>query len=135
MTNQDLPNQSQFSAQESMIAERSQHSLEETAQPSEEETNQSNAAKRRQQLIIGVVALLALIILGLALLVWMSSGASPKESNLDDTNLVQTLPPEAGPLQVRVNNLKTQLMQADPAKNDLALPPLDMDLRLDPKQR
>ncbi len=43
------------------------------------------------------------------------------------------VPVEVSPLLERVNRLKTELQDADPIKQSLVFPPVDMQIMLDPK--
>jgi flagellar basal body-associated protein FliL len=127
MENQ-IPTQSQFTANEPLIAQdylRSEKDL------SEEQPKQTDSQKL---LKIGIVIGGVIILLLLMTLIFYNPGQQPTDEQPEDPELVEQLSPEVSLLQSRVRNLRTQLEQADPVRSDLPFPPVDVQLRLDDKR-
>ncbi len=124
--------------EESVLTNQTQFSYEEPFRqvPSvagEKTTATAQSPKsRRMMLIVGGVVLFFILIILLVLV-----GRRPtitKTSPFQQPSEATPLPAEANPLRERVERLQTELEDADPTKQSLLFPPVDMDIRLDPKQ-
>lgn len=117
MTDQD--NQTQFTFEEPLF--EAPPSL-----PKEPDAPLKAWYKRPQTLII-----LGVSTLGLLLFALYVASRPQQQSGNEILNLQASPSPTAlSPLEQRVNQLKTELQAADPSKQELPFPPVDMELEL-----
>lgn len=123
-------NQTQFSFEEPM-RETGQPTFETKKNDLQEEANKENKKSKK----IPIFALFAgigflLVMLGLAA-VFMR----PRQTTQNITNQTETptgnKPVVRDPILTRLDNASAELKNADPSKQDLVFPPVNMDIRLD----
>lgn len=119
-------NQTQFSFEEPIFENQASYSEE---KPVDENLDKKKGKKKRLILVgIGIfIVLLSLIIL------LARNGNGMIEEIIEPP--MQEVPRELSPLQLRIEDARELLELADPSKQDLAFPPVDLNLRLDPKVR
>lgn len=119
-------NQTQFSFEEPIFENQASYSEE---KPIDENLDKKKGKKKRLILLgIGIfIVLLSLIIL------LARNGNGMIEEIIEPP--MQEVPRELSPLQLRIEDARELLELADPSKQDLAFPPVDLNLRLDPKVR
>lgn len=91
----------------------------------------SKKSNKKLMLIIGFVGFLILI-LGLVVIFSLSKGEQTEQ--LQEEELIEQKT-TTNPFQERITRAREELEDADPTKQDLSYPPIDMELRLDPKPR
>ena len=125
MVEKQIPiNQTQFSFEEPIFENQAVY-----AEEKPEDTKPQS--KKKLFVVFGVIGFFVLLLL-LIIVVRMSRNGQIEEIiDEPDTQVSQ----ELGPLEQRIKDARELLNLADPAKQDLAFPPIDMDLRLDPKER
>lgn len=127
MAEQEIPiNQTQFSFEEPIFENETVY-----REDKPEDLEQKPKSKKKLFIIIGIVGFIFIILL-LVLVMAMRSRGSTQEVG-EDTNPV--VAKELGPIQQRIEDSRELLDIADPAKQDLAFPPVDLELRLDPKEK
>jgi hypothetical protein len=89
----------------------------------------------RTHTVLAAVGVTLLVLL-LVLLV-LAALFSPRNTMVPtDTNEVVTdTPKQLSPLEQKVQNLKSELNQADPTRGQEPFPPVDLDIRLDKSER
>ncbi|GIK83959.1 MAG: hypothetical protein BroJett025_05810 [Patescibacteria group bacterium] len=85
---------------------------------------------KKKFVIIAVIGVLLIVIALILIAVGMKNGNGIIPVEEDEPIITE----ELGPLQRRIQDAKELLELADPAKQDLAFPPVDMQMRLDPKE-
>lgn len=127
MAEQEIPiNQTQFSFEEPIFENETVY-----REDKPEDLEQKPKSKKKLFIIIGVIGFIFIILL-LVLVMAMRGRGSTQEVG-EDTNPV--VAKELGPIQQRIEDSRELLDIADPAKQDLAFPPVDLELRLDPKEK
>lgn len=120
--------QTQFSEEEPLFESPESHPK--NIQPSVAVTPPANS-KHKKMLIIGIsiIAIILLIITILALAMGRPKG-----------EVEESITPSPSPaaiteseMQSRITKLRSDLKEADPTKQDLTFPPVDLELRLDKK--
>lgn len=119
-------NQTQFSFEEPIFEDQAVY-MGET--PEEKEVKPKS---KRNLIFIGIVGFILFLLLIVVLL--FASRNNKTDEVIEDENIV-VVTKEMGPLQKRIEDARELLDTADPTKQDLSFPPLDMDIRLDPKTR
>lgn len=119
-------NQTQFSFEEP-IFENSAVYVEE--KPVEEPTEKPQNKKK----IIGI-AIVGIVLILISVIVLISSMRNKTEEVIE-TEPEAVVTKELGPLQKRIEDARELLDLADPSKQDLAFPPVNMGIRLDPKEK
>ncbi len=123
---QNSINQTQFSFEEP-IFENSAVYVEE--KPVEEPTEKPQNKKK----IIGI-AIVGIVLILISVIVLISSMRNKTEEVIE-TEPEAVVTKELGPLQKRIEDARELLDLADPSKQDLAFPPVNMGIRLDPKEK
>lgn len=127
MAEQEIPiNQTQFSFEEPIFENETVY-----REDKPEDLEQKPKSKKKLFIIIGVIGFIFIILL-LVLVMAMRGRGSTQEVD-EDTNPI--VAKELGPIQQRIEDSRELLDIADPAKQDLAFPPVDLELRLDPKEK
>lgn len=127
MAEQEIPiNQTQFSFEEPIFENETVY-----REDKPEDLEQKPKSRKKLFIIIGVIGFIFIILL-LVLVMAMRGRGSTQEVG-EDTNPV--VAKELGPIQQRIEDSRELLDIADPAKQDLAFPPVDLELRLDPKEK
>jgi len=120
-----LTNQTQFSYEEPY-----RESSRVVAGEAEPATPKPNSKKKLIILVgIGIFLLFFVLILLAAM--------RPKQIEVGQFQqpvFATPVPVEVSPLLERVNRLEAELQDADPVKQSLVFPPVDMEIRLDPKK-
>lgn len=126
MTEEQVPiNQTQFSFEEPIFEDQMVYAEEKPlADPSQKPKKSKKVVIFA---IVGFVFFLILVILGIA-----SMGNKTEENTETEPEVVVTK--ELGPLQKRIEDARELLDLADPTKQDLSFPPVNMEIRLDPKE-
>lgn len=91
----------------------------------------SQKGSKKLLIVIGLSGFLVLIF-GVLVLVYFSRGKQIDEQQ-EEKLVEQTT--TSNPFQERITTAREELKDADPTKQDLSYPPIDMVLRLDPKPR
>lgn len=120
-------NQTQFSFEEP-IFEKEQVYIEETT-PEQEE-----ARRKKKKKLFKIIAVLAVVLILLATMILMIVNRKGLPEIIFNPPPA-TMAPELTPLQLRIQDAREQLNLADPAKQDLSFPPIDLNIRLDPVTR
>ena len=128
MNNQDMVNQTQFSFEEP-IFEDAQVYADET-QPKEVQPPVNNK-KKKILIIAGIVGFLFILLLLLLVVVRARKAVTPTDDPVKQVEETKN----DDPIQDRIDDARDLLEEADPTKQDLSFPPVDMDLRLDPKEK
>ncbi len=123
---QNSINQTQFSFEEP-IFENSAVYVEE--KPVEEPTEKPQNKKK----IIGI-AIVGIVLILISVIVLISSMRNKTEEVIE-TEPEAVVTKELGPLQKRIEDARELLDLADPSKQDLAFPPVNMGIRIDPKEK
>lgn len=127
MAEQEIPiNQTQFSFEEPIFENETVY-----REDKPEDLEQKPKSRKKLFIIIGVVGFIFIILL-LVLVIAMRGRGSTQEVGEDISPVVTK---ELGPIQQRIEDSRELLDIADPAKQDLAFPPVDLELRLDPKEK
>jgi hypothetical protein len=120
-------NQTQFSTEEPLFENASLPSSSQKIAP------ETSSPKKPNPLFFLVVGLLFFIIVLLLIVLLLPQKNLPKLMVQPTPSPVSTA--KQTELQQRVNEINTDLKNADPTKVDLLFPPVDMSLNLDPPQR
>lgn len=127
MAEQEIPiNQTQFSFEEPIFENETVY-----REDKPEDLEQKPKSKKKLFIIIGIVGFIFIILL--LVLVMAMRGKGTTQQVDEDTDPV--ISKELGPIQQRIEDSRELLDIADPAKQDLAFPPVDLELRLDPKEK
>lgn len=122
--NQDFvpDHQTEFGAEEPLF--------ESVYQPvTEEEARAKKAARRKIVGVVGMGASLVLVLVGV--MAWLFSGQRDTTNQVTETPMpTATATPLSG-WPARIQALKSELEAADPARQSLSFPQVDMELRLD----
>jgi len=118
-------NQTQFSIEEPIFENQAVYQEEKP-----EQELQKPKSKKTLVIIISVIGFI-LIVLGLLIVTRMRNG----NGIVAEPELEPTVKKELGPLEKRIQDARDLLDIADPAKEDFAFPPVDLLIRLDPKER
>jgi len=86
---------------------------------------------RQKWLIIGGITIVALLALLLGVLMLFRTPGTGLSDTFNFNPIIENSPPSE--MQLRVKSLQEELTEADPAKRDYPFPPIDMDIRLDPR--
>ncbi len=124
--NQVPLNQTQFSFEEPIFEEKSVYIDE---KPVDEQTEKPKSKKKI--VVIAVVGIVLILVSLIVVVAGMRKG--PSEVSEEEPEVI--VAKELGPLQKRIEDARELLDLADPSKQDLAFPPVNMGLRLDPKER
>lgn len=128
MTEEQVPiNQTQFSFEEPIF--------EDTAVYAEEKPVEDAAPKPKKSKKIVVIAIVGGIVLILGLLILIIVSMRNGVEEIVETEPEVIVPQELSPLQKRIEDARELLELADPSKQDLAFPPVNMEIRLDQKER
>ena len=119
-------NQTQFSFEEPIFENSAVYAEE---KPVEEPTEKPQNNKK----IIAIVVIGVVLIL-IAIIVVISSMRN-KTVEVVEIEPEAVVTKELGPLQKRIEDARELLDLADPSKQDLAFPPVNMGIRLDPKEK
>ena len=96
--------------------------------PVEDISNKKN--NKKKMIIIGVIIIFFILLI---LVVAIKLRKKPTvELIVDEPDSVSR---NLGPLEERIENARMELEIADPSNQDLTFPPVDMELRLDKKER
>ena len=125
--NQVPLNQTQFSFEEPIFENKAVYMDDKPPEDLDKEPKN----KKKTFIIVGVVGFI-IIILFLVIAQSMTKKNGILEEPEEDVAVVTK---ELGPLQKRIDDARELLDLADPTKQDLAFPPIDMKIRLDPKER
>lgn len=126
MHNQNQPlNQTQFSFEEPIFENPLQY--EEEKPPVVEKSKKS---KKKLYITIGIVVTVFLLLILFVIFLRLRNRNDVTETLKRDPAIEQ----ELGPLQRRIEQSRFLLESADPTKEDLSFPPVNFDLRLDPKE-
>lgn len=126
MTEKEVPiNQTQFSFEEPIFANSAVYTEKKP------EENPTQKPKSKKKLVIIVICVFLILLLLLLLVLASRMRRSTSQVDTDTPQPVQT--EELGPFQKRIEGARELLELADPAKQDLAFPPVSLDIRLDPK--
>lgn len=125
--NQVPLNQTQFSFEEPIFENQAVYMDDKPP----EDLDKKPKSKKKTFIIAGVVGFL-LIIVFLVIAQSMTKKNGVQEEPEEDVIKVTK---ELGPLQKRIDDARELLDLADPTKQDLAFPPIDMKIRLDPEER
>lgn len=127
MNETEVPiNQTKFSFEEPIFADSAVYTEK---KPEQDAAPKPKNNKRVLVVVIGIV-LVVLLLLALLMASRMRRGVTQVEEDVSEPVEVQ----ELGPLQKRIEEARELLELADPAKQDLAFPPVDLNIRLDPKE-
>jgi hypothetical protein len=118
-------NQTQFSFEEPIFENQAVY---QEKLPTDEVKKSKN---KNLLIIITSVAGVVVILLGLFIAIGMKNG----NGFLVEPEPELIVPKELSPLEQRIQDARDLLDIADPAKQDLAFPPVDLQIRLDPKVR
>lgn len=119
-------NQTQFSFEEPIFEDSAVYTEE---KPLEEPTEKP---KKNKKLIVIAIAGIVLILISVIVLI---SSMRNKTVEVVETEPEAVVTKELGPLQKRIEDARELLDLADPSKQDLAFPPVNMGIRLDPKEK
>lgn len=119
-------NQTQFSFEEPIFENSAVYAEE---KPVEEPTEKPQNKKK----IIGI-AVVGVVLILIAIIAIISSMRNKTEEVIE-TEPEAVVTKELGPLQKRIEDARELLDLADPSKQDLAFPPVNMGIRLDPKEK
>jgi hypothetical protein len=89
---------------------------------------------RRKKILIGVGIALAVVV-GSIIFALILMRAKPAAEAPDSGVIPVVTDPNLSPLQTRVVELRSELEAADPSTDELPLPPLNLNLRLEAKQK
>ena len=125
MNEQTPVNQTQFSFEEP-IFENTQVYVDES-QPILPQTPKN----KKKFIFIGIgLFFLVLVVLTIVLIIRGNSVAQDGETQIKETKTTI----ELGPIEQRIEDARVLLNTADPTKQDLSFPPVDLNLRLDKKE-
>lgn len=127
MTNNIDSNQTQFSAQEPM--------REGLASYEDQVAEEVQPKKKNKLILVGIIGFV-LIIVFILLLILISSISPDKTTIVDDSGeVIDATNGEIDPLLNEIYILSEDLELADPSLDSVPFPPVDMELRLDPKTK
>jgi hypothetical protein len=119
-------NQTQFSFEEPIFENKAVYQDE--IPP--EEVSKKSKSKKKTLIIIGVLVFVAIIVF---LVIAQSMTKKPVVQDDVIEDAVEVVK-ELSPFQKRIDDSRVQLELADPTKQDLSFPPIDMKIRLDPQE-
>lgn len=117
-------NQTQFAFEEPIYEDRNVEMPVE--KPVENDPTEKKEVKRKQKAFLAIVILLIFVS---ALIILITNGKETVEEAV--VNDPEKIEEELSPLMIRIEKLRVELEEADPTKQDLVFPPVDMELRLD----
>lgn len=126
MNEKESINQTQFSFEEPIFENQAVYSEE---KPDDENLDKKKS-KKKTIILVGIGIFIILI----TLLIFLTRNGNGIIEDIIEPP-VQDVPKELSPLQLRIEDARELLNLADPTKQDLAFPPIDLNLRLDPKER
>lgn len=128
MNEQQEPiNQTQFSFEEPIFENTAVY-----ADETQKDARQDAPKSKKKLLIFGLVGCIILVLLIVGLFALRGRNNTSQET----TEEAVTIPTqELGPLQQRIQDARDLLNASDPTKQDLSFPPVDLNIRLDPKER
>jgi flagellar basal body-associated protein FliL len=123
MIDKPIPDQTKFSLEEPIF--------ENQAVYYDEVTEEELLAKRKKkQKFIIIIAIMGILLIVLSLLL-VRNGKGQIIPDEESPSIV--VPTEMGPFHQRIKDARELLNLADPTKQDLNFPPIDLQIRLDPK--
>ncbi len=125
-------NQTSFGLENPIFEQPPVHQLKPVAEVQSAQPQPSGPVSHKKKLILigsGVTLVLVLLVVALLLVSRQPDGTLPDNFFFSPVEVDTT--PTA--LEQRVEALKQELMEADPTKRDYPFPPVDMNIRLDPK--
>ncbi|MBU0974907.1 hypothetical protein KKD03_04370 [Patescibacteria group bacterium] len=90
----------------------------------------TNKSKKKKLIIIGAVVFFLAIIL----LIVIIKSKKPQVEIVGEEEF-EIITRDLGPFEERIRNARIDLEIADPSNQDLTFPPVDMELRIDKKER
>lgn len=127
MAEKQVPiNQTQFSFEEPIFENQAVYMEDKPEDPDQK------AKDKKKKIIIGAVLGILLIIIAILLLLVINR--KPAET-IQEEVANEVVTKELGPLQKRIEDARELLELADPSKQDLAFPPIDLEIRLDKKEK
>jgi len=128
MIEKQIPiDQTQFSFEEPIFEDQAVYTEDKPVVPQDDQPK----SNKKVFLIAGIVGLVILILL---ILVVLLKREAPEEV-LKQADIKPDQVEEVGPFQARIDDARELLELSDPTKQDLSFPPVDMQIRLDPKLR
>lgn len=121
--------QTQFSIEEPLLERQVKPVVEKKVEPTTDSDAASVAEKSQKLLFVAVgLALFIFIILILLIVTLNRSNTSGIEPSLE----LDTMPEQiSGPFTQKINDLEKELQASDPSQEELPLPPVDMNIRLE----
>ncbi len=128
MTENQTPlNQTQFSFEEPIFEDKAVYMEEKPA----EEPTEKPKSKKKLLIITAVAGIVLILVAILLIIIGMRNGNGAVTEEEPEVIVAE----ELGPLQRRIEDARELLDLADPTKQDLAFPPVNMGVRLDPKEK
>jgi flagellar biosynthesis/type III secretory pathway M-ring protein FliF/YscJ len=122
-------NQTQFAAQEPVMESLASYADEVPVEKAEPKK------KKNKLVLIGVIGFI-LIVVFILLLILIRAVSKKEKATVDENgNVIESINGEIDPMLNEVYILSEDLELADPSLNTIPFPPVDMELRLDPKKR
>ncbi len=126
--------------EETVLTNQTQFSYEEPYRQSAKErftTEKSELVQksRPRPIMYIAVGLVVTVVLLLLLVLLKRKPVVIENAPFQQAITATPVPAEFNPLLERVSRLEIELEEADPIKQSLLFPPVDMDIRLDPKKR
>lgn len=122
---QEPINQTQFSFEEPIFENEATYSEKPLAEVTDK-------PKSKKKLFIFVIVGFFIVVFFLVILLVRNGKPSPEELAAEPASIPMK---ELGPLQQRIQDARDLLNLADPTKQDLTFPPVDLNIRLDPRER
>lgn len=121
---------------DSVLTNQTQFSLEEpyyqgVTQPADDEVQPPKKSNSKKMLVV-LASILVLLLLLLLLAVVSRRPVVTPNSPFQQGTLETPTSVQANPFAERIKRLETELEEADPLRQTLLFPPIDMDIRLDP---
>jgi hypothetical protein len=128
MAEKQVPiNQTQFSFEEPIFEDKAVYIDEK----SPKKITKPLKSKKKIIIIIGIIGFVLIMIF-----LVIAQSMTEKQVIVEDSELLDVaVVKELGPLKKRIDDARQQLNLADPTKQDLSFPPIDMKIRLDPEKR
>lgn len=123
--NQASLNQTQFSFEEPIFEDKAVY-IEE--KPVKEPTEKPKS-KKKLFIVIAIIGILLILVSIIFIIIRMKNGTKTAIEEEPEVIVVK----ELGPIQRRIEEARELLDLADPTKQDLAFPPVNIGIRLDPE--
>lgn len=123
-------NQTQFSELTPVL----ESALPAPVKPAADQTVMLVPPKSKKKLVVGVIGLILIIVFIFLLILIKMSVSSRPSSTEQQPQTRQTGQGEIDPVLEEIYDLDDQLLASDPTINEIPLPPVEMNLRLDPAQ-